>query len=127
MVNILDHPTRRMRALDLENYVQSMFPIERYSFATVMHKDFLNEVAHQLTQQFEKANQETKMELTFKPCLPQSLKFFPSVQEEVNGQAYTLPEVNNLVSDEEKEMDENKVDDDQPPSEHPKGKIYQKG
>ena len=121
MANILDHLKRRMRAFDLENYVLSMFTTESYSFATVMHKDFAIEMAHMLTQQFERADHQTRKELAFKPCLPQSLKVFPSIQQEVNGQACILPEVINLVSDDEKEMDENKVDDDQPPSEHHKG------
>ena len=84
MTNVLDHQHRRMRAFDLENYVQGMFPTERYIFSTVMHKDFLQEVAHKLSQDFEKADHQNKMELAFKLCLPQSLRLFPSVQEEVD-------------------------------------------
>ena len=55
LTKVTDHQLRRVRAFDLENYVHAMFPTEQYSFATLMHKDFVKEVARNLIQAF---NQE---------------------------------------------------------------------
>ena len=51
------------------------------------------------------------------PALPSKLTTYPTEQEEVNGRMITLPDVINLVSEDEEEMDEN--DYQEPPSEHP--------
>lgn len=42
--------------MDLESYVQAMFPTEKFHFAQLMHKDFRKEVARQLTEAFVKAD-----------------------------------------------------------------------
>ena len=118
ITRVTDHPTRRARAFDLENYVHAMFPTEQYAFATLMNKNFIKEVAHKFIETFEKADGQTRMEMAFKPILPKSLQCIPSEQEEVNGQLVTLPEVINLVSEDEEETDENNFEE--PPSDHHK-------
>ena len=95
-----------------------MFPTEQYQVSTLLHKEFSKEVAHKLVQAFKQVDGQTRLQMAFKPVLPETLQFIPSEQEEVNGQKVTLPEVINLVSedDEEEEIDENNFEE--PPSDH---------
>lgn len=97
-----------------------MFPTEQYSFGTLIDKDFVKEVARKLIQAFKQADGQTRLQMAFKPTLPQTQQYIHSEQEEFNGQTITIPEVINLVSEdeEEKETDENNYED--PPFDHHK-------
>ena len=75
-------------------------------------------MAHSLIQAFEQADGQTRLQMAFKPVLPQTLQFIPSEQEEVNGQKITIPEVINLVSEDDEEEEINENDFDEPPTDH---------
>ena len=95
-----------------------MFPTELYSHTTLLHEDFIHEVAQKLIAAFKSADAQTQEQMIVDPALPSKLKTYPAEQEEVNGQMITFPDVINLVSEDEEEIDENDYED--PASEHPK-------
>ena len=97
-----------------------MFPTEQYSFGTLMDKEFVKEVARKLIQAFKQADGQTILQMAFKLTLPQTLQYIPSEQEEVNGQTVTIPEVINLVSEDEEEKETDENDYEEPPSNHHK-------
>ena len=103
--------------MNLEDHIHAMFPTESYSFATLMDDGFVQEVATRLVAEFQAADAQTQEEMIANPALPNKLTTYPAEQEEVNGRMITFPNVINLVSEDEEEIDEN--DFQEPPSKHP--------
>ena len=59
IARVIDDSERRAIAFDLENHIHALFPIESYSYATLMHEDFIHEVAQKLIAAFKSADAQT--------------------------------------------------------------------
>ena len=60
IARVIDDSERRAKAFDLENYIHAMFPTESYSYPTLMHEDFIHEVAQKLMAAFKSVDAQTQ-------------------------------------------------------------------
>ena len=60
IARVIDDSERRAKAFDLENYVHVMFPTESYSHTTLIHENFIHEVAQKLLATFKSADAQTQ-------------------------------------------------------------------
>lgn len=78
LIRIIDDPTRRAQAVDLDNYIHAMFPTK--------NKKFIKEVAY--TKAFVQADGKSRLKMVVKPIHPLKLQTAPTEQEEVGANGH---------------------------------------
>ena len=64
--------------MNLEAHIQAMFPIEQFTFATLMEDSFTTEVASRLVAAFKAADAKTQEDMVTNPALPSKLTTYPA-------------------------------------------------